>query len=175
MQKALRLTDETGDLNLRSRCLTYLTLAYRVQDMVDDVQEYAAQSRNVATQVNMPEYVGTAYANMAWLAWKKGDAADVAEYGYEALKQWDKVPEGHASCSFQWTALLPLMAVALQVWETADAIEFARILVDPAQQRLVALEEGLETAVSAWDSEQLEVAHSQLEKVILLAQETHYL
>ena len=175
MQKALRLTDETGDLNLRSRCLTYLTLAYRVRDMVEMVQEYAVQSRNVATQANMPEYVGTAYANMAWLAWKEGDATDVAEYGYEALKQWDKVPEGHASCSFQWTALLPLMAVALQVSETADAIDFARILLEPAQQRLVVLEDGLETAVSAWERGQSEAAHSQLEKVILLAQETHYL
>jgi hypothetical protein len=81
----------------------------------------------------MPEYIGTAEANAAWVAWREGDLASAKLRGRSALETWGQLPAGHASCSFQWTALWPLIGVAL----TEDRVPEVVNLVG----RLLALEQ----------------------------------
>jgi hypothetical protein len=69
----------------------------------------------------MLEYIGTARANLAWLAWREGDVSRAEEEGRAALTTWQQLPAGFASCSLQWTALWALMAVALAQGHTAEA------------------------------------------------------
>src|SRR5690606_6700983 len=136
MQRGLAFATERGDASLRARCLTYLTIAERQLGHVEAVERLAAESLAVAEAAHMPEYVGTAQANRCWLAWRAGDAAAARAAAQAAHAAWSRLAPDHASLYFQWTALLPELALALDDGATADAVECARRLLAPTQQAL---------------------------------------
>lgn len=124
----------------------------------------------------MPEYIGTAEANLSWVAWREGDLEGARKHGRSALASWQKLPKGHASCAFQWTALWPLIGVALTRDEDAKAVSYARVLLESSQQRLPdALAAELEDVVHTWDAMKPETTRAQLERAITLAQKMDYL
>jgi tetratricopeptide (TPR) repeat protein len=157
MLAGLRLAERTGDASLRARCLTYLAVLYRRQGIEDAVQRYTALALEAAEAAGMPEYVATARANQAWLAWRQapcrqGDMARVEANGLAALELWRQLPAGHGSAVFQWTALWPLAGSALRAGDVARAVEYARALLEPPQQRLSDdLAAPLEEAVRAYE------------------------
>ncbi len=176
LQSALRLAEETGDITLQARCLTYQTIAYRRCGRMEETAQVAARALIVATTAHMPEYVGTAQANQAWLAWLSGDTGATEAHGRAALVAWRQLAPGHASTPFQWLALWPLIAVALHEKQLSLAVEYARALLDPSQQRLSdTLTASLEQAVQAWDEGTPESAHGLLDQSLALAQQMHYL
>jgi DNA-binding SARP family transcriptional activator len=176
MQEALELAQRTGDVVHQSRCLTYLTILYRKGSHLDETRQYVSRSHAAASAARMVEYTGMAQANRAWLAWRDGDLAQAEADGRAALELWRQLPASHSSCAFQWTALWPLIGVALAQSETTKASEYARALLDGTQQRLPAsLEEALGLAVSAHDEADTEVARIHLAQAIELAQELGYL
>ena len=144
---------------------------------VEKVQQSAVQSEETAKKAGMPEYVGTARANLAWAAWRQGDLAGAQALGLAAMDQWGKVPAGHASCAFEWTALLPLMAIAAANRQPDQAIEYARALVDPARMRLPdALERALQGAIQCGENDPADgTLLDQIEQVCTYAQKTRYL
>ena len=87
----------------------------------------------VATAANLPEYLGVARANQAWLAWRHGHLESVQTHGQTALELWARL--SFAYC-FEWLALWPLMAAALQRDQLGEAVAAARRLLHPSQQRL---------------------------------------
>ena len=102
------------------------------------------------------------------------------EKDYEALIASGKVdliynglpPAGHASCSFQWTALWPLIAVALTRDQVSEAVGYAQALIDPSQQRLPnAVAATLENSIQAWQDDEPAMAQEHLKSAIALAQE----
>ena len=134
------------------------------------------RSLEVATVAHMPEYVGIAKANQAWLAQRAGDRGLAQELGDAALELWHQLPAGHASAPFQWLARWPLIAVALREEQVSLAIDNARALLDPGQQRLPnALAASLEQAIQAWDGGTPESACALLRQSLALAQQLHYL
>jgi tetratricopeptide (TPR) repeat protein len=173
---ALALAERTGDIVHQSRCLTYLTILYRLGGQLAQAQRYARQSLASAEGAQMLEYTGTAYANLAWVAWRERDMASAEKYGQAALESWQKLPTGHSSCAFQWTAVWPLAAVALRSDQIARACSLLSALLDPSQQHLPdALEETVREAISAWEEDNLEVARNHVQQAIGLAQESGYL
>jgi hypothetical protein len=124
----------------------------------------------------MLEYVAMARAVRSWIAWREGNAAAVREHAAAALRLWDQLPIVY---SFQWAALLPLIAVLVQSGARDDlamAIRHARQLLDPLQQRLPdALSAALERAIAASDGGQPAEAASGLRRALALAQELRYL
>jgi tetratricopeptide (TPR) repeat protein len=176
MQTAMALAERTGDVVHQSRCLTYLTILYRKRGELEKAHRYASRGLALATAAEMIEYVGTARANLAWLAWRAGDLPEAEEHGRAALATWHQLPASHASCAFQWTALWPLIGVALAHNHTAEASEHARALLEPTQQRLPdALTAVLEQAVTAWEQGEAEAAQAWLDRALVLAQELGYL
>jgi tetratricopeptide (TPR) repeat protein len=176
MQTALALAERTGDVVHQSRCLTYLTILYRKRGQLDRVRQYASRSLTLATAVEMLEYIGTAQANLAWLAWREGDLSRAEAKGRAALATWHQLPAGHASCAFQWTALWPLLGVALARNRTSEASRHAGALLEATQQRLPdALTAVLEEAVTAWEESESETARAWFARAIVLAQELGYL
>ncbi len=173
---ALRQAEQTDDVSLQARCLTYLTVAHRQWMQMEDVRCYAARSLQVAAAAHMPEYVAMAKANQAWLAWRAGDLGSAQELAQTALELWHQLPSGHASAPFQWLALWPLIAVALREEQHLPAVGHARALLDPLQQRLPdALSASLEQAILAWESGAPEVARALLHQSLALAQQMLYL
>lgn len=176
LQSALELAEQSGDISLQARALTYLTVASRQLCQVEATHHLAALSLEVATAAHMPEYSATARANLAWLAWLEGDAPHAQELAQEALLLWQQLPAGHASAPFQWLALWPLLALALDAAEGALAIDAAQRMLDPAQQRLPgALDAVLTAAVDRWITGDTSAALATLAQSLMLAQELHYL
>ena len=97
----------------------------------------------------MPDYIGAACGNLAWLAWRKGNLSEARNLGQQALEAWQQTSLAYAS---QWTALWPLIGVALAESQPGlvEVAEYARRLLDSKQQRLpVNLQAALEAAVQA--------------------------
>jgi hypothetical protein len=173
---ALEMTAQTGDVNLRARCFTYLTILYRKQGLLEKVRKFAAKSEATAEEATMPEYRGTARANLAWLAWREGDYKAARLYGREALESWNTLPKGHASCAFQWTALFPLVAMAIAEGEFDQAAAYTRVILDPTQQKLPrGLTAVLQDAVTAHHQKQIDETARLLAQAIAQAEQMHYL
>jgi len=60
-----------------------------------------------------------ARANSAWLAVRKSDYAETAQFAREALAIWQA---SSFSFPFQWTALLPLLEASLQTDDVPAAV-----------------------------------------------------
>jgi hypothetical protein len=176
MQVALALTERTGDVVLQSRCLTYLATLYRRLGQAEKVQKFLPRCIESAKNAEMPEYIGTAKANMAWISWCEGNLSEVEVYGQAALDTWQKVPAAHASCAFQWIALWPLIAVAHVQNQDHESIEYVRALLDPNQKRLPdRLTSLLENAVITWEEDGSKMTSTYLDQAIELAKEMRYL
>jgi DNA-binding SARP family transcriptional activator/tetratricopeptide (TPR) repeat protein len=176
MQEALELAQRTGDVVHQSRCLTYLTILHRKRSHLDEARQYVSRSQAAARAARMVEYTGMAQANRAWLAWCEGDLAQAEADGRAALELWRQLPASHSSCAFQWTALWPLIGVAVAQEQTAEASGYARALLDSTQQRLPGnLETAVGQAARAFEEAGAETAHTHLVQAIELAQELGYL
>ena len=93
---------------------------------------------------------------------ERASSTSVQELGRAALEFWRQLPAGHGSAPFQWLALWPLIAVALHEEQLALAVDYARALLDPGQQRLPdALAASLEQVLQAWDGGAPEVARTR--------------
>jgi tetratricopeptide (TPR) repeat protein len=176
MQAALLTAQQRGDVVHQARCLTYITLVYRRRGNVAEAVSYAQRSLQAAENAHTTEYVGTAHANLAWVAWQRGEQAQAKQHALQAIDLWATLPKAHGSCAFQWTALMPLMALHMAQSEMADAIKCARVLLDPAQQQLPALLSGrLTQAISAYDAADLGAAQTHLTIALDLARRFAYL
>jgi len=90
-----------------------------------------------------------------------------------AMEFWQGVSLAYP---FQWTALWPLIGVAQAQDQVPEAVNSARGLLEPTQQRLPdALMVIVEEAVQAWDDGQPETARTHLRRAITVAQELGYL
>jgi tetratricopeptide (TPR) repeat protein len=180
MLTALALAERTGDIVHQSRCLTYLTILHRKRGQLEKARQYVSRSLAAAKAAQMHEYIGTAHANLAWVGWREGNLGQAEANGRTALELWQQLPASHSSCSFQWTALWPLMGVALVSGHSAEAVseasEFARALLEPMQQRLPdVLTAALEKAVEAWGKGASETARTFLDQAFESAQALGYL
>lgn len=147
---ALDAAERTGDISLEARCLTYLTMVSRRRQQIETVRTLSARSLQVAETGKMPDYIGAAKANQAWLAWRAGDRALARTLGQQALKEWAGAAIVFAS---QWLALWPLLALALAEGQLADATAHARALLDSRQNRPpLALQTALAEAIRCADA-----------------------
>ncbi len=176
MQAALTLAEQTGDVVHQSRCLTYLTILFRKRGQLEKARQYIARSLAAATASKMDEYIGMAKANHAWVAWREGGLAQAESNGQAALELWQQLPPGHSSCAFQWTAIWPLLGVALARRQAIRAGQLARALLEPTQQRLPsALTALLEQTIRSCEENEPEATYTCLGQAIALAQQLAYL
>ena len=149
---------------IETRCLVYGVIARRLQN---DVEGARAWVRELLAQDELHGYVGLTIACQAWVAYRDGDHELAAKRGEEALADW--ASEGRVGAGvFQWTALFPLVGVAVERGKLDEATVHAAALLDPSQQSLpVELESALRVAVE-------EGGAKQLSKVLELARPLGY-
>jgi len=173
LNTALELAVRVGDIYFQTQCLTYLTIVYRERGRVEEAMGYALRSLEAATSVQNPTYIGTARANLAWVAWRKANLTEALEKGKTALELWQ---QSETSYPFQWLALYPLTSEALAHDRIPEAVEYARGLLEPSQQALPdTLQTVLEEAIKTWERGEPEAARTHLDRAIELAQELGYL
>ena len=170
---ALERAEQSSDVAVQSRVLTYLTMLYRMRGQADQVRHYAAQSLALATERQMIEYIGMAKASLTWLAWQENNWTQAEVEGKAAVALWQQAP---LSTPFQWTARWPLLAVAQAQHRMTEAIDHAQAMLKPDQQRLpAALSSYLEEAVASWQRGQHAAADGCLRQALELAQQLGYL
>ncbi len=176
MQAALAVGERAGDVMLQSRCLTYLTIVYRKRGQVEETSLYASRSLTVATSLHWLEYIPMARANLAWVAWRQGNLSEAQANARAALDGWKASQVVDYANLLNWTALWPLISIALAQDQLSAAIDDARVLLAPQQQPLPdALRATVEAATQAWDSGRLEAAYAHLQQAAALAGEMGYL
>lgn len=170
---ALALAGHSGDVLLEARCLTYLTIIERKHGNLSRVRELAERSLVIAEAGHMHDYIGAAYGNLAWLAWREGDFSGVAEFGGQALGAWAQLV---ADYPFVWVARWPLLGAALLEGTIAALAEHIRALLDERQQRPPpAIEPVLLAALKAAETGAIEEARAHVEAVFVPARELGYL
>jgi tetratricopeptide (TPR) repeat protein len=170
-QEGLTMGKRTGDTMLQLRCLGYLALVCRKRGQMEDVQHYISQATTMHPQLR--DNIGLNKANLAWIAWREGKMSEARELSRTALREWQLLPTIYP---FQWTALLPLIDIALAGKQSAEAVDYVRVLLAPEQLRLPdTLSDILEAAIGRWDDNQPDAAQTYLQQAIVLAQKIRYL
>jgi DNA-binding SARP family transcriptional activator/predicted ATPase len=169
MRLAMNLAEQIGSTPLLVRCLTFLSIILRRQGKVEEVRVVITRALAMPEARNIAIIKG----HRVWLAWRDGNPDDAEAYGRASLEdQQGRQPVN----SFQWAGIWPLVGVAFAQEKYTDAINFVRMLLDPALQPppqvLSAL---LEAALKAWDAGQAAEAHALLQKALPLAEKMGYL
>ena len=170
--EALLLAQQTADVVLESRCLTYLTVLSRRRGRVEEARHYISRSLPIAATVQVRAYVGAAQANLAWVAWRERDFSVVEAKGQVALDVWD---EG-TNFPFEWMALWPMAGVALARHQAGKAMTHVQRMLDPLQQPPPAeMNAAMEAAIQVWDEGQAEAAETHLQHAAGMAADLGYL
>jgi DNA-binding SARP family transcriptional activator len=173
LRESLALAEQIGDATTRIRSLNYLAVVERWHGDVEAARDIADRTLEAARQAEMLEYVATARAQLAWVAWREGDLEIVEELGREAVAGLDEVYHYRV---FGWMPLWPLLGVALARGAEAKAIEHARVILDPTCQPMpTELGAKLANAVAAWDEGDREAARRSLEAAAQVAVPYGYL
>jgi DNA-binding SARP family transcriptional activator len=171
LETTLPRAERVGDLSTQTLCLTYLSVAHRLQGDLEQSRRYTERCLERAREGGSAVYVGAAEANLGWLAYRAGDSDGAVRHGEAALAEWKSM-----QYPFRWLALWPLLAVALDQGPISDAVGQARAMLDPVQQRLPeALTATLEEAIAAWDEGHAAPAREHLAEAVRLAQDMGYL
>ncbi len=171
LQTVLAQARRTGDVALQDRCLAYLSINYRLAGDLDRARTHTEQGLEVALAERNPFYIGVAQANLAWLSCRAANLDDVVRHGSAALDRWSPL-----SYPLEWLARWPLLAALLSQGQTSRALDQARAMLDPSQQRLPdTLTSALEIAIQVWDERQAESARTCLQSAADLAQRMGYL
>jgi DNA-binding SARP family transcriptional activator len=169
LEKGLRLGEQTGSAWLQTRCLTFLSFIFRSRGQVDQLRAILARAEVAGADRDNTVLIG----HRAWLAWRAGDLAEAERYGLQSIAERSLMEQVNP---FLWTGLWPLIGVALSQDRLTDAINFARMLLDPTRQPppepLKAL---LTSALQAWDTGQEQEVRSLLQQSVPPAQEMGYL
>jgi DNA-binding SARP family transcriptional activator len=171
LETILTRAERTGELALQDRSLAYLSINHRLSVNLDRARTHTEQGLEVALAERNPFYIGVAKANLAWLSFRAGNLDDVVRDASAALDCWRPL-----AYPFEWLARWPLLAVFLSRGQTDQAMDQARAMLVPIQQRLPdALATAFETAIQAWGEGAAESAQERLLDAVALAQEMGYL
>jgi class 3 adenylate cyclase/tetratricopeptide (TPR) repeat protein len=173
LRETLAEAERRGDVMTRSRALTYLMVAGRKRGDVEGVRKAVGPVIEGACKASLPEYEAMAIANRAWVAWRSGDEDMAAADAQGALDMWEGLPTRYM---FDWMALWPLIAVALDSQHIEQAAEYARGMLAPPQQLLQEPARSLAgDAVRARDAGQLAHAEELLRRAVHAAGDLGYL
>ncbi|NTU63112.1 MAG: hypothetical protein HGB05_06850, partial [Chloroflexi bacterium] len=174
LQSALELAEQTRDVSLQVRCLAYLAIACRRQHRAVEAEGYARRGLAIAEATNMLDYIGSTRASLAWVAWQRGDLVEAERLAQAALDVWRVYAFPYP---VYWQAWLPLLSIALNDPNSLErAVELARQIVDPRQQKLPdPIEPLLQQAISAWQTEDAITTRRLFDEAINHAQSIGYL
>jgi tetratricopeptide (TPR) repeat protein len=171
--QSLELSRRNGDRTQQARCLAYLTVVHRKAGVLSLVEQYLAETKEICEALDMREYVAVVFANQSWIALKNGDYQDATGLAEEALESWQKHSPRYP---FKWLALMQLVDINKNNMNVDDAIKYARVLIEPANAKLIGgVEEALKEAVSGFDKGLVEKAASGLATALKYANRAGYL
>ena len=174
-QRSLELAQKTGDLLSQSRNLTYLTVSYRRLGDVVHTETLTQKSLAISQKLNLPEYIGMANANFAWLAYRDNRWSDVEAYAQQAFEQWEKLSVKGSNQVFAWLAIFPLTASLAQRKDYPACRQHLSQLFAPGKKRLEStLEQEIANFIHS-PAPTLSEQAQMIEKILQQAIDLHYL
>ncbi len=128
---ALDMSERTGNVLVQTRTLNYLACLCRMRGQVDETEQWLARSMPLAERYGFFDYLGHAYAHLAWINLRRGLFDEAEKYGLKALAK-DEL----ALAVMIWMAILPLAEIAMHHADIAAAVKYVRLLSDPSRMRL---------------------------------------
>lgn len=169
----ISLAEKCGDLRLKGRALTYLTVAYRQMEQIELLEETIALARDAVESSTAHDYEAVALANQSWIAWKSGQLDGAVALAEQALELWQREAPDYP---LQWLAKFQLVAVFLERDNVQRAIEYGRSLLGSTNAILGnGVTEELERSVAAFDAGDTDAAGRSLKTAIKLAGDAGYL
>lgn len=135
-EKSLELAEKTGDLVIQSRNLAYLAVAYRRLGAVEQTKYWVAKTLELAPKAGMTEYVGSAHANLSWIAFREEAWQDVWSHGEKAFQTWRSLSITHSSLVFAWLAVFPLFVALTRKLQFAACCPYLEELLQPGRKKL---------------------------------------
>jgi tetratricopeptide (TPR) repeat protein len=171
--QSLELARRCGDRTTQARCLAYLTIVKRKSGDPQSVEKYLLETEEICEALQMREYVAVVLANRSWLAWKTGDQKNAIKLSSDAMENWQKHSPGYP---FKWLALLQVIDIALDNSGLGKATEYAKILLDQKNAKLIGgVEEAFDAAISDHANNTPDMTASKLADALELAKKTGYL
>lgn len=130
LTEALEIAERCGDRHLRARNLAYLVHAHRIAGDCEAANRQLQLARPAAEELAMHDYVGLAMATESWLALRSGDLALASDRAAEALAYWEARAPRYP---LQWTALVPVLEIAVDKADWSAMVQAVRKLLDPVQ------------------------------------------
>ena len=168
LHAALAQAQQLNDQWCQTQCLVYLTILFRLRGDAGQVEVHLPRLAAAGQTAGSPFYQAALQANTAWLHYRRGHLLAAQEEAQAALSAWENFPY-----PFQWLAQWIVLAAALEQGAFAAAVEAARALLDPRQQRLPAdVAQALEQAVQM---AQADAPQAHLAQAVALARAHGYL
>jgi predicted ATPase/class 3 adenylate cyclase len=173
LEAGLDLALRIGDVAQQTKCLTYLALTHRKLCHQQETEHYASRALAAAKEAHNLVYVGSALANLAWVAWRRGNIPLAEQHSQAALDAWkDHFPVG---AGMLW-ALWVLLGIALSRQQVEAALDCAKGILDPNQWLMPpALSAPLAQALQAWQQSNPVAARARLGEASELAKSLGYL
>ncbi len=120
-----------GDLDTQFIAWNYLALVGRKKGDIAMTREWAERTMKLSRRSNNMLYLMTSLGSMAWVEWKTGNIDEARSYLPESLALAAKIP-------FPAIAMVrgPAMGLAIEIEDWSTAIEQAKILIQPTNQKL---------------------------------------
>ncbi len=173
---ALDVTEKTGDLVVQTRVLNYLAVLYRRMNNLEKAREFTERTLESALKSKMPEYIGSAYANFAWMAYRDREYDQVMQWYHKASDEWSQIPNYKAFLVIRWLVLFPVLHVYVSEEKVAEAIGIVSEIIEPAMKKLPDdLTDALKKAVDESEAGNQQLASAILREALHLASEQAYL
>jgi eukaryotic-like serine/threonine-protein kinase len=173
LEAALQLSEQIGNITFLGRSLTYLVVLHRVRKDGVKLQALLPRFEQALASAQLGEYMPYPKAIKAWFALQAGQLDDAQRLAGEALALWQGIPFQNP---FHWLAHWPFLGAAMQQNNLPVALEQAKEMLMPMQQKLPDdVTAALEAAVQLGESGELEAARAPLAEALRLATEKGYL
>jgi class 3 adenylate cyclase/tetratricopeptide (TPR) repeat protein len=173
LEAGLKLALRIGDVAQQTKCLTYLALTNRKLCHQQETERYSSRALAAAREANNLVYLGAALANLAWVAWRRGDVPLAEQHARAAAEAWkDSAPAGMGMLWELWI----LLGIALSREQIQAAMDCAKGILDPSQWLMPPeLSAGLAQALQAWQESNTVAARARLAEVSEVAKSLGYL
>ena len=173
LQSSLQKAERAGDVVLQSRCLTYLGIVARKRRDDAQLRQLVDRTLAVAEAAGMTEYISVAKANLAWLAWRRGEFEATMQLGEEALGMMKTLPMAGPN---MWAICLPMIDALLHLDRSPEALDLTQVLTGQNQHALTeTLMKSLKDAVKLAAEGRHAEAEEELKRSCALAQDNLFL
>ena len=130
LQGVLKDTVRLGDAERNLLCLVYLSVAARQLGDADSAEAFANAAIVRARTNGSPHYEAVACGTLAWVAWRRGDAALADRF--VDLAQHSMIP----NFPFAWMYAAVAVAIAVERGDIDNAKGMVADMLEPTHQRL---------------------------------------